>query len=287
MRPSVSPLVCAVARPGRGPLALDGGRCRAGERARRRRRGFTLIELLIATTLLAVLALLAWRGLDSVLTSRQRIVAASDELRSLTLAFAQLDDDLRKTWSVRLLRLPTPAINFTVSGEQPAASLLLLRESGRTAEPTQVQQVAWRLRNGVLERGFGIWAVPTVEGGMGQPAPRSSAPADAPGRAAGGLDSPAADGLVWQPILGRVASMQMQGWIAGQGWVAAESLVGRLTVSQPAQPTVQPGEPQAAPQTPAAPGAANAAGPVQVTGLQVRIVRDDGQVLQRILPVKD
>jgi hypothetical protein len=26
---------------------------------------------------------------------------------------------------------------------------------------------------------------------------------------------------------------------------------------------------------------------VQVTGLQVRIVRDDGQVLQRILPVKD
>jgi hypothetical protein len=35
------------------------------------------------------------------------------------------------------------------------------------------------------------------------------------------------------------------------------------------------------------PGAGNPAGPAQVTGLQVRIVRDDGQVLQRILPVKD
>ena len=85
--------------------------------------------------------------------------------------------------------------------------------------------------------------------------------------------------------------MQMQGWIAGQGWVAAESLVGQLTVSQPAAPTVQPGEPQpappTAPQTPAAPGTGNPAGSVQVTGLQVRIVRDDGQVLQRILPVKD
>ena len=172
-----------------------------GRRPQRRFSGFTLIELLIATTLLAVLALLAWRGLDSVLTSRQRIVAASDELRSLTLAFAQLDDDLRKTWSVRLLRLPTPAINFSVSGEQPAATLLLLRESGRSAEPTQVQQVAWRLRNGVLERGFGAWSVPTVDGGMGQAARRNNAPADAPGRAAGGLDAPAADGLVWQPIL--------------------------------------------------------------------------------------
>jgi hypothetical protein len=54
---------------------------------------------------------------------------------------------------------------------------------------------------------------------------------------------------------------------------------------------VQPGEPQpappTAPQTPAAPGTGNPTGLVQVTGLQVRIVRDDGQVLQRILPVKD
>ncbi len=288
---NASATVDTVARFVRCAEAADSDGRSACSPARRGSAGFTLIELLIATTLLAVLALLAWRGLDSVLTSRQRIVAASDELRSMTLAFAQLDDDLRKTWSVRLLRLPTPAINFTVSGEQPAASLLLLRESGRTAEPTQVQQVAWRLRNGVLERGFGAWSVPTVDGVMGQPAARNSAPADAPGRAAGGLDAPAADGLVWQPILGRVASMQMQGWIAGQGWVAAESLVGQLTVSQPAAPTVQPGEPQSAPptapQAAAAPGTGNPAGSVQVTGLQVRIVRDDGQVLQRILPVKD
>ena len=81
--------------------------------------------------------------------------------------------------------------------------------------------------------------------------------------------------------------MQLQGWIAGQGWVAAESLVGQLTVAAPAQPTVQPGEPPPAAQTAAGPGAGSTAGSVQVTGLQVRIVRDDGQVLQRILPVKD
>ena len=33
-------------------------------------RGFTLIELLIAITLMAVLAGLSWRGLDSLMRSR-------------------------------------------------------------------------------------------------------------------------------------------------------------------------------------------------------------------------
>ena len=35
-----------------------------------RQRGFTLIELLIAITLMAVLAGLSWRGLDSLMRSR-------------------------------------------------------------------------------------------------------------------------------------------------------------------------------------------------------------------------
>jgi len=275
--------------------------------SRRRGRGFTLIELLIATSLLAVLALLAWRGLDSVLNSRQRIVEASDELRSLTLAFAQLDDDLRKSWAVRLLRLPVPAISFSVAGEQTSTALLIIRESGRLAEPTQVQQVAWRVRNGVLERGFGAWTVPSLTGAPGQPARPSSAASDAPGRAAGGLDAPAADGMVWQPILARVASMQMQGWIAGQGWMAAENLAGQLqgysplvVAGQAAPPGANPptgsgppaagtAEPPQQPPQPAQPVAAAAgqADPAMVTGLQVRIVREDGQVLQRVLPVKD
>lgn len=274
---------------------------------RRRGSGFTLIELLIATSLLAVLALLAWRGLDSVLNSRQRIVEASDELRALTLAFAQLDDDLRKSWAVRLLRLPVPAISFSVAGEQTSTSLLIIRESGRLAEPTQVQQVAWRVRNGVLERGFGAWTVPSLNGAPGQPARPVSGFSDIPGRAAGGLDAPAADGMVWQPILTRVASMQMQGWIAGQGWMAAEALAGQLQGYPPVivasqaippggtapsaagLPTVGTAEPaQPPPQSP--PPVASATGqadPAMVTGLQVRIVREDGQVLQRVLPVKD
>jgi general secretion pathway protein J len=275
-----------------------GGRARPRPRAGRA-RGFTLIELLIAAALLAVLALLAWRGLDAVLASRQRIVAASDELRSLTMAFAQMDEDLRRSWPVRLLRLSTPSIAFTVSGEQAAASLEMLRESSGPTEPTQVQRVAWRLRQGVLERGFGVWVVSPAAGGTGygtQAAARAAADGDAPWSGADTGAQPGA-GLVWQPVLGGVAALQMQGWIAGQGWVAAEALAGQLRGT--AGSTVASGAAQGAPADPAAAGAATGTGAAgaaaagaaaqtaAVTGLLVRVVRTDGRVLQRIFPVMD
>jgi prepilin-type N-terminal cleavage/methylation domain-containing protein len=267
----------------------------------RRSGGFTLIELLIAAALLAVLAVLSWRGLDAVLASRTRIVIASDELRSLTLAFAQLDEDLRRSWPVRLLRLTTPSIGFTVSGEQAAATLEMLREASGAAEPTQVQRVAWRLRDGVLERGFGVWVVSPAAGGSGF---GSSGVGSPPGGADGtgpGTAGAAPGSLVWQPVLANVASLQMQGWIAGQGWVAGESLAGQLRGTAPAAATAAPrtgsganaGEggrgTALAPTGPAgaAAAAAAAAASPAVTGLLVRVVRTDGRVLQRIFPVKD
>jgi general secretion pathway protein J len=235
--------------------------------ARRGARGFTLIELLIAAALLAVLAVLSWRGLDAVLASRTRIVAASDELRAMTLAFAQIDEDLRRSWPVRLLRLPVPSIGFSVTGEQSVVTLELLREAGTSAQPTQVQRVAWRLRDGLLERGFAPWVVPSGDRG----AQLASAGGDAVG-------------LIWQPVLTGVASIGMQGWIAGQGWVAAEALAGQLAgAAQEATAESGAGTGQGGTVTP--PGTGRQ--PVVVTGLLLRVVRTDGHVLQRIFPVKD
>jgi general secretion pathway protein J len=240
--------------------------------APRRARGFTLIELLIAAALLAVLAVLSWRGLDAVLASRKQIVAASDELRALMVAFSQLDEDLRRSWPVRLLKLQTPSIGFTVSGEQAVATLELLRESGGATEATQLQRVAWRLRDGRIERGFGAWsAVP----GAGGTAGSATVPASfGAGGGPSGADA-AAGGLIWQPVLVGVASMQMQGWVAGQGWISAEALAGQLRGGMDPLPAGNPTAPVASTSIP------------RVTGLLIRVVRTDGRVMQRILPVTD
>jgi len=247
-------------------------RVRTSRRTGQGPRGFTLIELLIAATLLAVLALLSWRGLDTVLTSRDRIAKASDELRFLTIAFAQMDEDLRKSWPVRLLKLPAPSIAFSVSGEQAATTLELLRESTGALEPTKIQRVAWRLRGDVLERGFGPLVV------------SSAAPSMKP---AGG-DAEAAGGLVWQPVLGGVSALRMQGWVQGQGWVVAEALAGQLRAAAAAAPPAgaSGGTPPASGGAP--PAAPPPAAPVaMVTGLSVVVVRSDGKVLERVFPVKD
>jgi general secretion pathway protein J len=275
---------------------------------RRRVGGFTLIELLIAAALLAVLAVLSWRGLGAVLDSRRHIVAASDELRSLTLAFAQLDEDLRRSWPVRLLKLEVPSIAFTVAGEQAVATLEVLRETGATTDATQLQRVAWRLREGVLERGFGAWTAPS-SGGFSSSAERSSGGFGA-GTGAGttttATTSDGAGGLIWQPVLAGVSALQMQGWVQGQGWVAAEALAGQLRGAGTPTPgatagtgaggnsgaTGTSGTAGAGGTTGGTAGGAGASTPtggtaVAVTGLIVRVVRSDGRVLQRILPVKD
>jgi general secretion pathway protein J len=71
------------------------GRCKCGAARRgglpRRVRGFTLIELLVAIAILAVIAVLSWRGLDQIVRGRQMITSAMEDER----VFAQLFDQMR------------------------------------------------------------------------------------------------------------------------------------------------------------------------------------------------
>ena len=93
-----------------------------------RQRGFTLIELLIAITLMAVLAGLSWRGLDSLMRSRDITQAQVDKTAVLQTVLAQWQSDLNAVqpvagiadagvqWDGRTLRLVRRATAWRPDG---------------------------------------------------------------------------------------------------------------------------------------------------------------------------
>ncbi|WP_313048307.1 PulJ/GspJ family protein, partial [Pseudomonas soli] len=67
-----------------------------------RQRGFTLIEVMIAILLMAVVSLIAWRGLDSVSRADQHLRQASDEHQAVMRVLQQLERDLALRATVEL-----------------------------------------------------------------------------------------------------------------------------------------------------------------------------------------
>jgi len=60
----------------------------------KRRRGFTLIEMLVAISILAVIALLAWRAIDAVTRARGQLTEELVQQRGLEALFGQFEADL-------------------------------------------------------------------------------------------------------------------------------------------------------------------------------------------------
>lgn len=60
----------------------------------RHRRGFTLIELLVAITVMALMAILSWRGLDGMSRAQSQTQARADEVLVLQAGLAQWKADL-------------------------------------------------------------------------------------------------------------------------------------------------------------------------------------------------
>ncbi|KDB10720.1 hypothetical protein LIG30_4753 [Burkholderia sp. lig30] len=113
-------------------------------RVRKRAKGFTLIEMLVAITLLAVIALLSWRGLSATIVGRDDIASSLANTRLLGRYFSQLQFDM--------LNLVTADEVFGPPLRIRPNELVLVRHVGVGGGPAQVQVVRYRLNGRTLER---------------------------------------------------------------------------------------------------------------------------------------
>lgn len=107
-------------------------------RQRLRPRGFTLVEVLVALVIMALMAAMAWRGIDALVKSREVAQGRLAQTARLQTVLAQWEADLR-------------ALQDSHSPVQPLAfdggSLVLTRQVA-----DGLQLVVWSLREGSVRR---------------------------------------------------------------------------------------------------------------------------------------
>lgn len=158
----------------------------------RMQHGFTLVEMLVALTILALISIMSWRGLDAVLRADEQLGEQASQTQALFNALSQMARDLEQhvqtpgmSTEPAMPVLPA-SIRWQAEGQGPA--LLLIER--RTEQGQGVQQIQWRLQEGRLQRGAGL-------AGQDYPLPE-------PG--------PLLD------VLAPVSAWQLRIWIPARGW---------------------------------------------------------------------
>lgn len=176
---------------------------------RARLRGFTLLELLIAISVLSLVSIIAWRGLDTLVSTRERLAPEGDDVRALLTTFGQLERDLAHVANPVLFDLKANPVNVRLATSGQVLEIVRIAppdESGALA----VQQVFYRVDDGALLR-------------QATPATRALRPVEA-----------AEFSNV--RLLGNVRAMRVRLWQPGPGWVAP----GQAGPQPPGQGAVPP-----------------------------------------------
>jgi len=110
-----------------------------------KKNGFTLIELLVAISVLAIVAVLGWRGLDTIVRARVALTSEMEQARGMQLAFAQMDYDFSHLASATLLQNRVPLV------VAPGRVVLVRTVKGEN-QPTRLQVVTYYLKDGIFAR---------------------------------------------------------------------------------------------------------------------------------------
>ncbi len=167
-----------------------------------RQRGFTLIELMVAIGILALVALLSWRGLDVMVRAQQGTQSRSDQIAVVQTALAQ--------WRVDL-----DAMLPGAGGRQP-----VLDWDGRTLRVLRLAspetQTAAETGAGQAQQSLWTPATVVVAWTLRSACPRS--PADSAfGEAANGAP-PGACWMRWQSPQLHTQGEQQQAWQQAASW---------------------------------------------------------------------
>ncbi len=103
--------------------------------------GFTLIEVLVAMTIMSILAIMAWQGVDSIVRTRDFSQSRLDQTLLVNTVLSQWEQDLK---SIQETRIPdSPAIDTLPPLSFDGNTLRLIRKTNQG-----LQWVNWSLRPG-------------------------------------------------------------------------------------------------------------------------------------------
>jgi general secretion pathway protein J len=118
-------------------------------------RGFTLLELLVALSIFSILSVMAYGGLQSVITAKQATERAADRVAEIQLFMLRVSNDLRQAASRKIRDENGEFLPAMQSGENGDAGIAWTRAGYRNParlKRSNVKRVAYKLEQKKLIR---------------------------------------------------------------------------------------------------------------------------------------